>query len=240
MAYRCVNAVCPGRLKESLQHYAGRHAMNIDGLGEKIVEQLVDKKIVKDFADLYSLKLGTVAELERMAEKSAQNLLDEIAASKKNSLDRLINGLGLHMVGERTAELLAEHFGSIEKIADASLEELSEVPEVGPKVGASIREFFDEPANLKMLKRLREAGVNPKVERKSPEEQQASRADIRLHRRPSPPHPRRGRRASSSPRRQSNFLSKQEDQLRGSRHRPRLKIRQSQRTRRLDPRRGSV
>ncbi len=168
VAYRCVNAVCPGRLKESLQHYAGRHAMNIDGLGEKIVEQLVDKKIVKDFADLYSLKLDTVAELERMAEKSARNLLDEIAASKKNSLDRLINGLGLHMVGERTAELLAEHFGSIEKIADASLEELSEVPEVGPKVGASIREFFDEPANLKMLKRLREAGVNPKVERKAP------------------------------------------------------------------------
>ncbi len=168
VAYRCVNAVCPGRLKESLQHYAGRHAMNIDGLGEKIVEQLVDQKIVKDFADLYSLKLDKVAGLERMAEKSAQNLLDEIAASKKSPLDRLIYALGIRMVGERTAQLLAEKFGSIEKLAEASLEELNEVHEIGPKVAASVREFFDESSNLKMLKRLREAGVNPKVERKAP------------------------------------------------------------------------
>src|SRR5271154_336245 len=168
VAYRCVNAVCPGRLKESLQHYAGRHAMNIDGLGEKVVEQLVDKKIVKDFADLYSLKLDKVAGLERMAEKSAQNLLDEIAASKKSPLDRLIYALGIRMVGERTAQLIAEKFLSIEKLSEASLEELNEVHEIGPKVAASVREFFDESSNLKMLKRLREAGINPKVERKAP------------------------------------------------------------------------
>ncbi len=168
VAYRCVNAVCPGRLKESLQHYAGRHAMNIDGLGEKIVEQLVDKKIVKDFADLYSLKLDKVAGLERMAEKSAQNLLEEITASKKSPLDRLIYALGIRMVGERTAQLLAEKFLSIEKLSEASLEELNEVHEIGPKVAASVREFFDESSNLKMLKRLREAGINPKVERKAP------------------------------------------------------------------------
>ena len=168
VAYRCVNAVCPGRLKESLQHYAGRHAMNIDGLGEKIVEQLVDIKIVKDFADLYSLKLDKVAGLERMAEKSAQNLLDEIAASKKSPLDRLIYALGIRMVGERTAQLIAEKFLSIEKLSEASLEELNEVHEIGPKVAASVREFFDESSNLKMLKRLREAGINPKVERKAP------------------------------------------------------------------------
>jgi DNA ligase (NAD+) len=168
VAYRCVNAVCPGRLKESLQHYAGRHAMNIDGLGEKIVEQLVDKKIVKDFADLYSLKLDKVADLERMAEKSAQNLLDEIAASKKSPLDRLIYALGIRMVGERTAQLIAEKFLSIEKLSEASLEELNEVHEIGPKVAASVREFLDESSNLKMLKRLREAGINPKVERKAP------------------------------------------------------------------------
>src|ERR1700723_1353986 len=168
VAYRCVNAVCPGRLKESLQHYAGRHAMNIDGLGEKIVEQLVDKKIVKDFADLYSLKLDKVAGLERMAEKSAQNLLEHIAASKKNPLDRLIYALGIRMVGERTAQLIAEKFLSIEKLSEASLEELNEVHEIGPKVAASVREFFDESSNLKMLKRLREAGINPKVERKAP------------------------------------------------------------------------
>jgi DNA ligase (NAD+) len=168
VAYRCVNAVCPGRLKESLQHYAGRHAMNIDGLGEKIVEQLVDKKIVKDFADLYSLKLDKVANLERMAEKSAQNLLDEIAASKKSPLDRLIYALGIRMVGERTAQLIAEKFLSIEKLSEASLEDLNEVHEIGPKVAASVREFFDESSNLKMLKCLREAGINPKVERKAP------------------------------------------------------------------------
>jgi DNA ligase (NAD+) len=168
VAYRCVNAVCPGRLKESLQHYAGRHAMNIDGLGEKIVEQLVDKKIVKDFADLYSLKLDKVADLERMAEKSAQNLLDEIAASKKSPLDRLIYALGIRMVGERTAQLIAEKFLSIEKLSEASLEELNEVHEIGPKVAASVREFFDESSNLKMLKRLRDAGINPKVARKAP------------------------------------------------------------------------
>jgi DNA ligase (NAD+) len=168
VAYRCVNAVCPGRLKESLQHYAGRHAMNVDGLGEKIIEQLVDKKIVKDFADLYSLDLETLAGLERMAEKSAQNLLDEIAASKKSPLDRLIYALGIRMVGERTAQLLADRFGSIEKLAQASLDELNEVEEIGPVVSASIREFFDEPANLKILKRLREADLNPKVERKAP------------------------------------------------------------------------
>jgi DNA ligase (NAD+) len=168
VAYRCVNAVCPGRLKESLRHYAGRHAMNIDGLGEKIIEQLVDQKIVKDFADLYSLDLETLAGLERKAEKSAQNLLDEIAASKKNSLSRVIYALGIRMVGERTAQLLAEHFGSIDKIAHANAEELTEVGEVGPKIAESIAEFFSESANQKLIKRLREAGINPKVERKVP------------------------------------------------------------------------
>jgi DNA ligase (NAD+) len=168
VAYRCVNAVCPGRLKESLRHYAGRHAMNIDGLGEKIIEQLVDQKIVKDFADLYSLDLETLAGLERKAEKSAQNLLDEIAASKKNSLSRVIYALGIRMVGERTAQLLAEHFGSIDKIAHATAEELTEVGEVGPKIAESIAEFFSESANQKLIKRLREAGINPKVQRKVP------------------------------------------------------------------------
>jgi DNA ligase (NAD+) len=168
VAYRCVNAVCPGRLKESLMHFAGRHAMNIDGLGEKIVEQLVDKKIVKDFTDLYSLDLETLASLERMAEKSAQNLLDEIVASKKNSLSRVIYALGIRMVGERTAQLLAEHFGSIDKVAHANAEELVEVGEVGPTIAASIEEFFSEAANQKLVKRLRDAGINPKVEHKEP------------------------------------------------------------------------
>lgn len=168
VAFRCVNAVCPGRLKESLLHFAGRHAMNIDGLGEKIVEQLVDKKLVKDYADLYRLDLDTVSSLDRMAEKSAQNLLDEIAASKKASLSRLVYALGISMVGERTAQLLAEHLNSLEKIGSAPIEELTEIHEIGPKVSESIAEFFSEPANRKLITRLREAGLDPRVEKKKP------------------------------------------------------------------------
>src|SRR6202030_2836024 len=137
VAYRCVNASCPAKRKESLLHFAGRHAMNIDGLGEKIVDQLVDKGMVKDFGDLYELKLGDVAALDRMADKSAQNLIDEIRASKSNSLARLIFALGMRFVGERTGQLLAEHFGSLQKLAHASVEELENVAEVGPKVAQS-------------------------------------------------------------------------------------------------------
>jgi len=166
VAYRCVNAACPAKRKESLLHYAGRHAMNIDGLGDKIVDQLVDKGLVKDVADLYSLKLEEVANLERMAEKSAQNLLDEIEASKKNPLSRLVYALGIQFVGERTGQLLAEHYSSIEELAAARAEELEAVPEVGPKVSASIAEFFSEAANRSILKKLYKAGVRPTAEKR--------------------------------------------------------------------------
>src|SRR5713101_5268990 len=168
VAYRCVNAACPAKRKESLLHFASRHAMDIDGLGDKIVDQLVDKGMAKDVADLYVLKLDDVAELERMGEKSAQNLLDEIAASKKNSLARLIYALGIRFVGERTAQLLAEHFGSMEKLVSASEQELTEVTEVGPKVASSIVEFFSEAANREVIKKLRKAGVNPTEEKRAP------------------------------------------------------------------------
>ncbi len=167
VAYRCVNVSCPARRKESFLHFAGRHAMNIDGLGDKIVDQLVDKGIVKDYADLYTLKLEKVSDLERMAEKSAQNLLDEFAASKKNSLSRLIYALGIRFVGERTAQLLAAHFGSMDKIANASEEELTGVTEVGPKVAEGIREFFSERANLNLVRRLSALGLNMKEERRT-------------------------------------------------------------------------
>jgi DNA ligase (NAD+) len=166
VAYRCVNAACPAKRKESLLHFAGRHAMNIDGLGEKVVDQLVDKGLVKDVADLYSLKLEEVAGLERRAEKSAQNLLDETEASKKNSLARLIYALGIQFVGERTGQLLAEHFSSLEELAAAEEEQLVEVPEVGPKVAASIAEFFSEPANLRLIQKLNKAGVHPTAEKR--------------------------------------------------------------------------
>jgi len=166
VAYRCVNAACPAKLKETLLHFAGRHAMNIDGLGEKIVDQLVEKGMVKDVADLYSLKLEEVAELERMGEKSAQNLLDEIEASKKSPLSRLIFALGIQFVGERTGQLLAEHFSTLEEFAAAKTEELENVPEVGPKVAASITEFFSEAANRNLIKKLHKAGVRPTVEKR--------------------------------------------------------------------------
>jgi DNA ligase (NAD+) len=166
VAYRCVNAACPAKRKESLLHFAGRHAMDIDGLGEKIVDQLVDKGLVKDVADLYSLKFDQVANLERMAEKSAQNLLDEIAASKKQSLSRLIYALGMRFVGERTGQLLAENFGSLEELEEAKPEDLEKVTEVGPKVSESIVEFFSEPANRKLIKKLHAAGVRPTAEKR--------------------------------------------------------------------------
>jgi DNA ligase (NAD+) len=166
VAYRCVNAACPAKRKESILHFAGRHAMDIDGLGEKIVDQLVDKGMVKDVADLYALKEEGVAALERMAEKSAQNLLEEIEESKKNSLARVIYALGIQFVGERTGQLLAEHFSSLDELAGAKEEELEQVPEVGPKVAASIVEFFSEPANRQLIKKLAKAGVRPTAEKR--------------------------------------------------------------------------
>ncbi len=166
VAYRCLNSACPAKRRESLLHYASRHAMNIDGLGEKIVDQLVEKNMVKDVADLYSLKLDEVADLERMAEKSAQNLLDEIEASKKNSLSRLFYALGILFVGERTGQLLAEHFSSLDELAEATQEQLEEVPEVGPKVANSIVQFFSEPANRQLIKKLEKAGVRPTAEKR--------------------------------------------------------------------------
>jgi len=170
VAYRCVNASCPAKRRESLLHFAGRHAMNIDGLGEKIVDQLIDKRLVKDFADLYELKLEDVAALDRMGEKSAQNLLDEIKASKNNSLARLIYALGMRFVGERTGQLLADHFASLLKLAKAKEQELVEVSEVGPKVAQSIADFFSEPANHKLVKRLEDEGLKMTGNRQAPED----------------------------------------------------------------------
>ena len=162
VAYRCVNAACPAKRRESLIHFASRHAMNIDGLGDKIVDQLVSTGMVKDFADLYQLDAEKLAALERMAEKSADNLLREIAASKANDLSRLIYALGIRFVGERTAQLLAEHFGSMVALEKADEQALTDVAEVGPKVAASIVEFFSERANRDVVKRLREAGIDPR------------------------------------------------------------------------------
>jgi DNA ligase (NAD+) len=142
--------------------------MNINGLGDRIVDQLVEKGLVKDYGDLYSLNLAELSALDRMAAKSAQNLLDEIENSKKSSLARLIYALGILYVGERSGQLLAEHFGSLEKFVTASEEELTQVHEIGPKIASSIREFFSEAANRELIKKLTHAGLNPTEAKRAP------------------------------------------------------------------------
>ena len=159
VAFRCVNTACPAKLKESLLYFAGRRAMNIDGLGEALVDQLVDKGLVHDVADLYGLSHPQLAELERMGDKSAQNLMDEIENSKKAELGRVIFALGIRFVGERTGQLLADHFASLDKLANASEEELVEAEEVGPRVAEAIQEFFHEKRNRAVIEKLHQAGL---------------------------------------------------------------------------------
>lgn len=155
--HRCVNANCPAKLRESILHFASRSVMNIEGMGDALVNQLTDRGLVKSVADIYSLTKIDLLKLERMGDKSAQNVLDEIEASRKLPLERVIYGLGIRFVGERTAEFLAEHFGSLDELMKASLEELQEVNEVGPRVAQSIYEFFQEPKNRELVDRLRKA-----------------------------------------------------------------------------------
>jgi DNA ligase (NAD+) len=154
--YWCVNLNCPARLQGSILHFAGRSVMNIDGLGESLVNQLHQHGFLKDVADIYTLKdkRSQLVELERVGAKSVDNLLAEIENSRKLPLERVIMGLGIGQVGARTAELLAEHFGSMKDLMDAPAEQLQEVNDVGPSVSASIREFFAEPRNVDLVKRL--------------------------------------------------------------------------------------
>ena len=157
--HRCVNANCPAKLQGTILHFASRHVMNIDGLGEVLVNQLTERGLVKNVADLYKLTKDDLLLLERMGEKSAENVLAEIKASKKLPLERVIYGLGIRFVGERTAQFLAEHFGSLDAIMKASAEELEEVNEVGPRIAESIVEFFADEHNRKLVSDLRKAGL---------------------------------------------------------------------------------
>ncbi len=157
--YRCVNANCPAKLRETILHFASRGVMNIDGMGDALVNQLTERGLVKNVADIYKLTKDDLLSLERMGDKSAQNILDEIESSKKLPLERVIYGLGIRMVGERTAQFLAEHFGSMEALEKAGVEELQNVNEVGPRIAESIVEFFGIAANRKLVERLREAGL---------------------------------------------------------------------------------
>jgi DNA ligase (NAD+) len=157
--HRCVNANCPAKLQGTILHFASRHIMDIDGLGEALVNQLTERGMVKNVADLYKLTKDDLLKLERMGEKSAENVLSEIADSKTLPLERVIFGLGIRFVGERTAQFLAEHFGSLDAIMKASAEELEEVNEVGPRIAESIVEFFADEHNRKLVSDLRKAGL---------------------------------------------------------------------------------
>ena len=164
--HRCINANCPAKLRETIRHFASRGVLNIEGLGDSLVNQLVEAGMVKNIADLYELTEDNLMKLERMGKKSAQNILDEIEKSKKAPLERVIYGLGIRFVGERTAQFLTEHFGSLDALMKASEEELQQVNEIGPRVSAAIREFFDEPKNVALVERLKKAGLRFSGEKK--------------------------------------------------------------------------
>jgi DNA ligase (NAD+) len=159
VVWRCENASCPAKLKRGLEHFASRGAMNIEGLGESLIDQLVERGLVKDVADLYFLNAPALENLERMGKKSSAKLLEQIERSKTNELWRLLNGLGIRHVGERGAQVLADHFASVDALMTASLEELQQVREVGPVMAASVRSWFDAAENRALVEHLRRGGV---------------------------------------------------------------------------------
>jgi DNA ligase (NAD+) len=160
-AKRCVNVSCPARLKETIRHFASRDAMDIEGLGIKLVEQLVDRGLVKDPADLFFLDKEALISLDRMAEKSASNVLDALTRSRTVSVDRFLYGMGIPLVGEHVARLLMTEFGDIESLSKKTVGEMQQVHGIGPEVAQSVSAFFREPKNLEMIQRFLKAGVNP-------------------------------------------------------------------------------
>ncbi len=183
--WRCINISCPAKLRESLLHFGSRGVMNIEGFGEAVVQELLEKKLVSSVADIYSLDKDNQLSLEKivvrtdkktgeekpskeslLGQKGTQNLLEQIENSKKAGLARVLMGLGIRFVGERTAEALAEEFGAIEDLMEASAEHLSRVADVGPRVSEAILEFFSQPANRETVQKLKDAGVDMTAEKK--------------------------------------------------------------------------
>ena len=162
VAWRCDSLSCPAQLKRTIEHYAGRHGMDIEGLGESLVSQLVSRQLVHDVADLYFLKVDSVAALERMAVKSATNVIQAIAESRGRDLWRLIYSLGILHVGEGAARKLADHFRELDALAASGVEELQRVPDVGPVMAESLVDFFANARNTEVLAKLRAAGINMK------------------------------------------------------------------------------
>lgn len=156
---RCVNAACPAQLVEGIVHFASRNAMDIEGLGPAVATALVEKDLVKNVASLYRLTVPEVASLERMGEKSSQNLINAIAASKDRGLARVLFGLGIRFVGQGTAQALADHFQSIDRIIEADREALIQVPDIGERIAGSVVAYFQEPENLRLIEEMKDAGV---------------------------------------------------------------------------------
>lgn len=170
VALRCINPKCPAQIREGLIHFVSRNAMNIDGLGEKVITQLFDKNLVSNVADLYKLKYDQLIVLERMGDKSVNNLLSAIEASKDNSLERLLFGLGIRHVGAKAARILAEHYEHIDRLMAATEEELQSINEIGEKMANSIVTYFQLPEVKELITELKNLGVNvtykgPKVSR---------------------------------------------------------------------------
>ncbi|NNF00329.1 MAG: NAD-dependent DNA ligase LigA [Pyrinomonadaceae bacterium] len=161
---RCTNDVCPAKIKGRLGYFSMRKAMDIEGLGEILIQQLVDGGRVKDVSDLYTLDVETLSNLERMAEKSAENVYEEIQKSKEKGLQKLLFGLDIRHVGERYSKILANHFRSMEKLSEATVEDLEAIHEIGEKVARSVYEYFREERNQKMIARLKDAGVKMEVD----------------------------------------------------------------------------
>jgi DNA ligase (NAD+) len=166
---RCVNPDCPAQFVERLKWFCGRKQMDLENIGEKLVDQLVENGLVKTFADLYRLTKESLLTLERMGEKSAQNILDAIEGSRKNGLDRLLAGIGIRHVGNRVAYILASNFGSLDALAEATVEKLSEVNEIGPSIAESVHEFFNGKSGNHVIAELKAVGLDPKMEVKKPD-----------------------------------------------------------------------
>lgn len=160
VALRCINPQCPAQIREGMNHFVARNAMNIDGLGEKVIAQLYREKLIKDVADLYSLEKEALIQLERMGEKSADNLLAAIELSKQNSLERLLFGLGIRHVGAKAAKTLAMEFGTIDRLKEASEEDLTAIHEIGSKMADAIVLYFEQPEVAGLIEKLKTAGVN--------------------------------------------------------------------------------
>src|SRR3989338_8273615 len=176
--HRCTGGLsCPAQLKEGIRHFASKRAMNIEGLGDKHIDQFVEKGVIKDMADLYSLKKEDIAELERWADKSAQNLLDQIEKSKDTTLARMIYALGIRQVGEHMAKVLANNFGSLDELMKASYDNLMEIHEIGPETAESIVTFLKEEHNRNVIEKLKRAGVKSP---RSPLFQRGARGDLRF------------------------------------------------------------